>query len=120
MVFSFSGRGPEQCRHAPLFLHFILSCCVESVRCFHFLEEAPSDADTPLFLLHFIAALCPRFQDEATGETRIGMSYAKLCESVSPGNRILIADGTIVIEVLEILSATEVKGKVNPILASWG
>lgn len=32
-------------------------------------------------------------------ETRIGVSYAKLCQSVKPGNRILIADGTIVIEV---------------------
>eukprot|EP00961_Rhodomonas_salina_P125937 1696843-Rhodomonas_salina.1 len=45
-------------------------------------------------------------------ETRIGLSYAKLCSSVKVGNRILIADGSIVIEVLEILSETELKGKV--------
>ena len=45
-------------------------------------------------------------------ETRIGLSYAKLCQSVKAGNRILIADGTIVIEVIEILSETTLKGKV--------
>ncbi|KAJ1479369.1 pyruvate kinase [Baffinella frigidus] len=45
-------------------------------------------------------------------ETRIGLSYGKLCQSVSPGKRILIADGTIVIEVAEILSETTLKGKV--------
>jgi pyruvate kinase len=45
-------------------------------------------------------------------ETRIGISYAKLCTSVAPGNRILIADGNLSIEVVEILSATELKGKV--------
>ncbi len=32
-------------------------------------------------------------------ETCIGVSYDKLCKSVKPGNRILMADGTIVIEV---------------------
>ena len=42
-------------------------------------------------------------------ETRIGLSYAKLCQSVSPGSRILIADGTITIRVDKILSATEIE-----------
>ena len=32
-------------------------------------------------------------------ETRIGLSYAKLCQSVKPGNNILIADGSISIKV---------------------
>ncbi|KAJ1479374.1 pyruvate kinase [Baffinella frigidus] len=45
-------------------------------------------------------------------ETRIGISYDKLCQSVDPGNRILIADGTIVIEVKEILNGTTLRGKV--------
>ena len=45
-------------------------------------------------------------------ETRIGLSYAKLCQSVKPGGKILMADGTISIEVLELLSDTELKGKV--------
>lgn len=45
-------------------------------------------------------------------ETRIGLSYAKLCQSVQPGGKILMADGTISIEVLEIVSGTELKGKV--------
>ncbi|KAJ1479372.1 pyruvate kinase [Baffinella frigidus] len=45
-------------------------------------------------------------------ETRIGLSYGKLCQSVKVGNQILIADGTIVIEVKEILSETTLKGKV--------
>ncbi|KAJ1479371.1 Pyruvate/Phosphoenolpyruvate kinase-like domain-containing protein [Baffinella frigidus] len=45
-------------------------------------------------------------------ETRIGLSYGKLCQSVKAGNRILIADGTIVIQVVEILSETTLKGKV--------
>jgi pyruvate kinase len=45
-------------------------------------------------------------------ETRIGLSYAGLCQSMAPGKRILIADGTISIEVLEMLSATELRGRV--------
>lgn len=45
-------------------------------------------------------------------ETRIGLSYEKLCQTVKPGGKILLADGTISIEVLEILSETELKGKV--------
>jgi len=43
-------------------------------------------------------------------ETRIGLSYAKLCQSVKPGNHILIADGSVIIEVDEILSDTELRG----------
>jgi pyruvate kinase len=45
-------------------------------------------------------------------ETRIGLSYAGLCQSISPGKRILLADGTISIEVVEILTATELRGRV--------
>ncbi len=41
------------------------------------------------------------YSDE--NETRIGVSYARLCQSVRPGNRILIADGTIVIEVHSVV-----------------
>lgn len=32
-------------------------------------------------------------------ETKIGVSYAKLCQDVSAGQTILIADGTICIQV---------------------
>jgi len=52
------------------------------------------------------------FKDEATGETKIGISYAKLCQSVKPGNVILIADGAISIEVLQVLSERELRGRV--------
>jgi pyruvate kinase len=45
-------------------------------------------------------------------ETRIGLSYAGLCQSMAPGKRILLADGTISIEVEEILSPTELRGRV--------
>ena len=45
-------------------------------------------------------------------ETRIGLSYANLCKSVKVGNRILIADGSIVIVVKEIVSDTVLKGTV--------
>ncbi len=45
-------------------------------------------------------------------QTRIGLSYDKLCQSITPGKRILLADGTISIEVEEILSATELRGRV--------
>ena len=45
-------------------------------------------------------------------ETRIGLSYAKLCQSVAPGNRILLADGTVSIRVDELLSPTELRGTV--------
>ena len=45
-------------------------------------------------------------------ETRIGLSYAKLCQSVKPGNNILIADGSISIRVDHIESDTVLKGTV--------
>jgi pyruvate kinase len=50
------------------------------------------------------------FKTEA--ETRIGLSYAKLCQSVVPGNTLLLADGTISIRVEEILNETELRGTV--------
>jgi pyruvate kinase len=50
------------------------------------------------------------YKDEK--ETRIGLSYAKLCQGVKPGNRILLADGSISITVDEILSPTELRGTV--------
>ena len=53
------------------------------------------------------------FKDAATGETKIGLSYAMLCQSVGPGNVILLADGSLSIQVVEILSAKELKGKVR-------
>lgn len=46
-------------------------------------------------------------------ETRIGLSYAQLTQTVVPGGRILLADGTISIEVTEVVSETEVKGVVQ-------
>ena len=45
-------------------------------------------------------------------ETKIGCSYAKLCQSVKPGNKLLFADGALVIEVVEILDDKNLKGKV--------
>ena len=48
------------------------------------------------------------FKDES--ETRIGLSYSKLCASVSVGDRILLADGTVSIAVEEIVSGTELRG----------
>jgi pyruvate kinase len=45
-------------------------------------------------------------------ETKIGCSYAKLCESLKPGNKMLFADGSLVIEVTEILDERNLKGKV--------
>ena len=39
------------------------------------------------------------FKDAATGETVIGLSYAKLCQHVKPGGRILLADGSLTLEV---------------------
>ncbi|MEW5302336.1 MAG: hypothetical protein WDW36_005135 [Sanguina aurantia] len=54
-----------------------------------------------------------RFEGYKTdAETRIGLSYAKLCDSVSPGNKILIADGSISITVDEVLSGTLLRGTV--------
>ncbi|GLC61308.1 hypothetical protein PLESTB_001741900 [Pleodorina starrii] len=52
------------------------------------------------------------YKDEATGETHIGLSYAKLCASVKEGNRILLADGSISISVDQILDATKLVGTV--------
>ncbi|PNG99327.1 Pyruvate kinase, partial [Tetrabaena socialis] len=52
------------------------------------------------------------FKDEATGETRIGLSYDKLCTSVQPGNKILLADGSISIAIDEIMSSHTLRGTV--------
>ncbi len=57
------------------------------------------------------------YKDEEIGETRIGLSYAKLCQSVSVGNRILLADGSISIRVEEILSPTELKVRLQHLFA---
>mmetsp|Transcript_24731 Transcript_24731/g.44566 ORF Transcript_24731/g.44566 Transcript_24731/m.44566 type:complete len:725 (-) Transcript_24731:218-2392(-) len=55
------------------------------------------------------------YKDEATGETKIGISYAKLCQHVKPGNKILIADGSLSIEITEVMSDVELRGRVmNP------
>ncbi|KAG2495346.1 hypothetical protein HYH03_006615 [Edaphochlamys debaryana] len=51
------------------------------------------------------------YKDETTGETKIGLSYAKLCQSVQVGSRILVADGSLAIEVVEILNDKELKGR---------
>ena len=45
-------------------------------------------------------------------ETKIGCSYAKLCQSVKPGNRLLFADGSVVIKVLEIIDDRHLRGEV--------
>jgi pyruvate kinase len=50
------------------------------------------------------------YKDE--NETRIGVSYAKLCQTVRLGSRILMADGTISIRVDEIVSETVLRGTV--------
>jgi pyruvate kinase len=53
------------------------------------------------------------FQGYKTAEeTRIGLSYPSLCQSVSNGSQILLADGSITIRVERILSATEIQGTV--------
>jgi pyruvate kinase len=44
------------------------------------------------------------FKDEATGETAIGCSYAALCSSVHEGSLILCADGTLTLQVLEVIT----------------
>ncbi len=50
--------------------------------------------------------------DEASGQVRIGISYARLCQSVRPGNLIKVADGSLTVEVEQVLSGTE-------LLARW-
>ena len=52
------------------------------------------------------------FKDAETGETKIGVSYSDLCKSVSKGSKILLAGASIAIEVMEILSETELRGRV--------
>lgn len=54
-----------------------------------------------LIIVEAVGAAYTEFQGykEEGGETRIGVSYDKLCETMSPGLTILIADGTICIRV---------------------
>jgi len=44
--------------------------------------------------------------------TKLGITYDKLPSSVKPGNQILIADGSLVLEVVKVLNKAEVKCKV--------
>jgi pyruvate kinase len=39
------------------------------------------------------------YLDESSGRAVIGLSYDKLCRDVKPGGRILLADGSITIQV---------------------
>lgn len=39
------------------------------------------------------------YVEEESGRAVIGLSYDKLCRDVKPGGRILLADGSITIEV---------------------
>lgn len=52
------------------------------------------------------------YKDLETGETKIGLSYRNLCSSVSAGSRILISNGALAIEVVEVINGEEVRGKV--------
>jgi pyruvate kinase len=47
----------------------------------------------------------------SAGITKVGISYDKLCQSLKPGNIIKMADGSLAVEVLEILSEKELKGR---------
>eukprot|EP00798_Chlamydomonas_sp_ICE-L_P024512 gene24512-10114_t len=68
-------------------------------------------------MLHDHKAIDPAVGDRYTtfegykdeNETRIGLSYDKLCQSVGPGNNILLADGSLSIRVDEVLNATELR-----------
>jgi hypothetical protein len=48
------------------------------------------------------------YKDEATGETKIGLSYAQLCKDVKEGSRILVADGAVTIQVSMLTGTAEV------------
>ncbi len=45
------------------------------------------------------------------GPAKIGISYEKLCQSVKAGNIIKMVDGSLSVEVLEILNDKELRGK---------
>jgi pyruvate kinase len=65
-------------------------------------------------LIHAVGDKYTEFEGYKTeDETVIGLSYAKLCTSVTTGNIILLADGTISIEVISLVSPTVLKGRVN-------
>jgi pyruvate kinase len=53
------------------------------------------------------------YKDEATGETKIGVSYAQLCKDVKEGGRILVADGAVTIQV-SLLNGTEASSAWQP------
>lgn len=49
------------------------------------------------------------FRDRESKKTNIGCSYAALASTVSPGDRILFADGMVVLSVLEIVDDKNVR-----------
>jgi hypothetical protein len=58
--------------------------------------------------------------EEASGRARIGLSYAKLCQSVRPGQIILMADGNVSVEVLQVLNERELLGRwVGRLAGEW-
>ncbi|KAF6260138.1 pyruvate kinase [Scenedesmus sp. NREL 46B-D3] len=51
------------------------------------------------------------YVEEGSGRAVIGLSYAKLCQFLKPGNTILLSDGTITIQVVEILDEQRLLGR---------
>lgn len=47
-------------------------------------------------------------------ETKIGVSYGKLCMDINPGQTILIADGTICIQVIQTSSFLPLQRRFTP------
>ena len=55
----------------------------------------------------------PPFARAVRSDRRLVASpCSQLCQSVKPGNRLLFADGSVVIEVVEILDEKNLRGKV--------
>jgi hypothetical protein len=59
-----------------------------------FVSKLPGVAMTSLYRAHQLLDTIPA-TTRCAGVTRIGISYDKLCSSVSPGKRILMADGAV-------------------------
>jgi len=69
---------------------------------------APPYADKKIELTAGATLVLTTDYDHKSDGTKLACTYAKLPTSVHPGNQILVADGSLVLKVKEVLNATEV------------
>eukprot|EP00798_Chlamydomonas_sp_ICE-L_P012266 gene12266-15412_t len=73
--------------------------------------EGFCDTKTNVILVAAESHMFEGFCDTETNVTKIGINYRELCSTVGPGDVIMLAEGVLKVEVVQILSGKELKAK---------